>query len=440
MKLSGWAKHPKINTKLHRPNNINELSSLVSSGDLIARGNGRSYGDSSVSLGNTIDMRSFNRLISFDENSGRLVAESGVILGDVIKTFFPKGWFPAVVPGTKFVTLGGMVAADVHGKNHHLDGSFGGHIDWLDIVCADGKLRRCSPTSDPELFRWTIGGMGLTGIIVRLAFRLQRVSSGWIKQKTMIAKNISEVMEFFEKYKSTKYSVAWIDCLQSGRSLGRSVIMLGEHSDKNELQKDQLRNVYPAPAKALINISLNCPAIILNRWTARIFNFIYFWKAKLNQANKNIDWNSYFFPLDTIINWNRLYGKRGFLQFQCVIPIDRSRDAMERLLIAIAQSNTSPFLAVLKKLGHQDSHFSFPMHGYTLAVDFPANEKTFNLMKMLELIVLEYGGRFYLAKEACMSRHVFEKSDQRIEKFRHYRKKTGVASTFMSAQSSRLGL
>lgn len=440
MKLSGWANYPKINTKLHRPININELLSLVSSGDLIARGNGRSYGDSSVSPGNTIDMRSFNRLISFDKNSGQLVAESGVILGDVIETFFPKGWFPAVVPGTKFVTLGGMAAADVHGKNHHLDGSFGDHIDWLDIVCADGKLRRCSRTSDPELFLWTIGGMGLTGIIVKLAFRLRRVSSGWIKQKTTVAKNISEAMEFFEKYKSSKYSVAWIDCLQSGENLGRSVIMLGEHSDKKELQKDKLRNVYPAPANAVMSVGLNFPAIFLNRWTARIFNFIYFWKFKVNQGNKYIDWNSYFFPLDTVIDWNRLYGKRGFLQFQCVIPIDQSRDAMERLLIAIAKSNTSPFLAVLKKLGHQDSRFSFPMHGYTLAIDFPANGKTFNLLNKLELIVLEYGGRFYLAKDACISRHVFEKSDQRIEKFRHYRKKAGVRSTFMSAQSSRLGL
>ncbi|MDC0955059.1 FAD-binding oxidoreductase [Alphaproteobacteria bacterium] len=440
MKLSGWARYPVIDSELHKPDTIEELALLVRKGNVIARGNGRSYGDSAVSHGGTIDMRSFNRLISFDQSLGQLVAEVGVLLADVIDTFLPRGWFPNVVPGTKFVTLGGMVAADIHGKNHHLDGSFGNHIDWLDVFCADGELRRCSLDSNPELFKWTIGGMGLTGIIVRVAFRLKRVNTGWIEQKTRIANNISETMECFAKYQHAEYSVAWIDCLQTGNKLGRSIVMLGEHCQKKDLPKLKLRQLYPVQKKQIVKACIDFPSFVLNRWTVRVFNLIYFWNAKIRPAEKTVELSSYFFPLDWIANWNRLYGKRGFMQFQCVIPIGRSEEALQKLLTAISQSEASPFLAVLKRFGNQDGHFSFPMEGYTLAVDFAVSEKALRLMKQLELITLGYDGRFYLAKDGCLTRDIFEKSDKRIEKMKQYRNSVGAVSAFRSAQSDRLGL
>lgn len=216
MKLSGWGCYPVIETNVVAPRNDDEVMNLIQNGNTIARGNGRAYGDCAVSNTNTIHMKHLNRLLAFDTDSGQLVAEAGVLLADVIETFLSRGWFPAVTPGTKFVTLGGMVAADVHGKNHHKDGSFGNYVDWIDVLTANHSIQRCSRTTNPELFAWTIGGMGLTGIILRIAMRLRPVSSAWIEQRTIAADNITHAIELFEQSKNSTYSVAWIDCLQTG--------------------------------------------------------------------------------------------------------------------------------------------------------------------------------------------------------------------------------
>ena len=230
MKLSGWGRFPEIDAQVAVPRSADELLKLIQQGKAIARGNGRAYGDSAVSASNTIHMKHFNRMLAFDAKSGQLVAEAGVLLADVIEAFLPRGWFPAVTPGTKFVTLGGMIAADVHGKNHHKDGSFGTYVDWIDVATADGTVQRCSKTEDTELFEWTIGGMGLTGVMLRAAIRLRPVSSAWIEQRTLVANNIKHAIELFEQSQDATYSVAWIDCLQTGPAVGRSLVMLGEHA------------------------------------------------------------------------------------------------------------------------------------------------------------------------------------------------------------------
>lgn len=260
MKLSGWGRHNPQDCRISKPRDEDSLRARVAEGGLIARGNGRSYGDSAMSAANTVDMRGFDRMLGFDGETGQLVAEAGVMLDDIITTFLPRGWFPWVTPGTRFVTLGGMIAADVHGKNHHLHGSFGAFVDWIDLMGPDGQVRRCGPLDNSDLFAATLGGMGLTGVILRAAFRLRRVETGFIRQETIATANLTETLAAFEAHQSATYSVAWIDCLASGDSLGRSLITLGEHASVGDLPR---RN-RTAPSRRPPSRNAQC------RWMRRV--------------------------------------------------------------------------------------------------------------------------------------------------------------------------
>lgn len=440
MKLSGWAKYPEIDSKVSTPYKTEDIIKLVKKGNVIARGNGRSYGDSAISLENTIHMKNFNKIISFDSKTGQLIAESGVLLKDILKISIPKGWFPFVTPGSKFVTIGGMIAADVHGKNHHKEGSFSNYVDWIEIIDNQGTKRRCSSTENPDLFTWTNGGMGLTGIILCAAIRLRPITTGWIKQKTLIAKNIDEAIDIFENSLDSTYSVGWIDCLQKGKNIGRSVIMLGEHANKNDMPEKKLGSIFEIPIKKKRTMLVNFPNWFLNKWSNKLFNNLYYWYNKRQPRDKLIDWDSFFYPLDSILGWNKIYGRKGFAQFQCVIPQNESRKGLRALLEKIESENLGSFLAVIKRFGEQESKFSFPMKGYTLALDFPINDKALKLMNDLDIITLKYNGRFYLAKDSRMSKETFYKSDKRSEIFRLFRKKQNTDNIFNSAQSTRLGL
>ena len=231
--LSGWGRFPKFYTKELTPKSESQLFEILTNNkSFIPRGNGRSYGDSAVNKNITINMTKMNKFLSWNQNSGELIAESGVLIADIIQTFLPKGWFPFVTPGTKFVTLGGAIACDVHGKNHHKEGSFGNYVNWIEIVIGNNKIIKCSPSKNSKLFHWTIGGMGLTGIIIRCSIKLKKVESGWISQKNIINKNLDETIKSFYEHEDSTYSVAWIDCFASGNSFGRSILMLGEHVKK----------------------------------------------------------------------------------------------------------------------------------------------------------------------------------------------------------------
>ncbi|MRU15696.1 FAD-binding oxidoreductase [Roseovarius sp. A21] len=440
MKLSGWGRYPTIDAQVTAPRSTDELANLVKEGSAIARGNGRAYGDSAVSPTNTIHMKHFNRMLAFDEESGQLVAEAGVLLADVIEAFLPRGWFPSVTPGTKFVTLGGMIAADVHGKNHHKDGSFGSYVDWIDIFTADGTVQRCSQTENTELFEWTIGGMGLTGVILRAAIRLRPVTSAWIEQTTLAADNITHAIELFENSLDATYSVAWIDCLQTGEELGRSLVMLGEHAQATSVPLRYRKQPFQMPAKRKLNIPVDVPGWVLNSFSVRAFNALYYWNGKRRPKRQIVDWDSYFYPLDSVLGWNKIYGPHGFAQFQCVIPLSQAEDGLTELLAAIASAGAGSFLAVLKRFGAQESRFSFPMEGYTLALDFPVNRKSLALMNELDSITLQHNGRFYLAKDSRMQRDVFLQSDRRAEDYSKYRRDESVSAAYSSAQSERLGL
>jgi decaprenylphospho-beta-D-ribofuranose 2-oxidase len=440
MKLSGWGKYPLIKATVHRPTRLEEIPAIIKKGQTIARGKGRAYGDSAINPHSTIDMTACNRLLAFNPKSGQLVAEAGVSLADIIAIFVPRGWFPPVVPGTKFVTLGGMVAADVHGKNHHKDGSFGRYVDWLDIVEADGKTIRCSRRKNAKLFDYTIGGMGLTGVITRVAIRLRSITSSSIKKQTITADNVSHTLSLFEKHHDSHYSVAWIDCLATGRALGRSVLFLGEHAGPDEWPAERRRTSLNMPLKNKLQVPFDLPSWTLNRLTVGLFNSLYFRRACKQPPESIVDLDSFFFPLDNILGWNKIYGRRGFLQFQCVLPIESCEAGLNALLSLISESGVSPFLAVLKKLGPEEGGISFPMDGYTLALDFSVTDRAMRLQRALEQHTLKHNGRFYLAKDAVIPADVFAQSDDRIKTFEKFRSDRGSDKQFASSQSKRLGL
>lgn len=440
MNLSGWGRYPILDAQVKNPRSEQEIFDFLAKGNAIARGNGRSYGDSSLSESNTISMKYFDRILSFNRETGQLVVEAGVILSDLIETFLPSGWFPYVTPGTKYVTVGGMIAADVHGKNHHKDGSFGRYVEWIDIVVASGEVKRCSRTENSELFEWTIGGMGLTGIILRAAIRFRPIKSAWIVQKTIAAQNIKQAIEIFEKSKDYTYSVAWIDCLKKGSGLGRSLVMLGEHASTEELPPNFVKRPLFSPLKRKVSVPFEFPNWVLNKFSVRFFNAIYFWYRKHQSKNQIVDWDSYFYPLDKLINWNKIYGTKGFAQYQSVVPLTQAESGLCELLETISNSGSGSFLSVLKRFGPQDSRFSFPMEGYTLALDFPISNRNLNLMTELDKITMKHGGRFYLAKDARLSKQDFLKSEKRAIDFIKYRKSGVAADVYNSAQSERLGL
>ncbi|MEM7720886.1 MAG: FAD-binding oxidoreductase [Pseudomonadota bacterium] len=436
--LSGWGRYPKVPCRVIRARSDADVTEAIADAPLIARGNGRSYGDPSLNPDMTLDMTGMDRMLSFDADTGVLVAEAGVLLGDVITACLPQGWFPSVTPGTKFITLGGAIAADVHGKNHHCDGSFGAFVDWIDLVGPDAEVIRVTPQDD--LFHWTLGGMGLTGVILRAQIRLTKVESAWIEQDMRPTANLSETMDEIEATRDVPYSVAWIDCTTQGLHMGRSLVMLGRHARKVDLPRKKRLDPFGIPPKSRKRMPIDLPGFALNSATLGAFNTAYYWNGKRKAGKSLLDWDSYFYPLDAILDWNRVYGRRGFLQFQCALPHDTARDGLKALMKRITASGLGSPLAVLKQFGPQDGRFSFPMPGYTLALDFPATDRSLTLMDRLDAITLDHGGRFYLAKDARMPKDVLDKSDPRAEAFARMRKQTGLSDRFRSVQSERLGL
>ena len=440
MILSGWGRYRAQDCQVAAPRSEADLRALLGQGALIARGNGRAYGDSACNPRQTALMHRFNRLLAFDEASGQLTVEAGVMLSDVIAAMLPRGWFPPVTPGTKFVTIGGMIAADVHGKNHHQSGSFGGFVDWIDVMLADGTVRRASPTVEPDLFGWTIGGMGLTGVILRAAFRMIPVPSGWIRQTLIPTADLDATMAAFDAAQGVTYSVAWIDCLSTGAGLGRALVMLGEHADPADLPPAQAAHPYVTPPRRKLTVPFDAPGLALNRLTVRAFNALYYRKGLRAAGQSLVDWDRYFYPLDAILGWNRIYGRKGFAQFQCALPLATAQSGLRALLQAISASGQGSFLSVIKRFGPQASRISFPMEGYTLALDFPVTAATLALMERLDSLTLAHGGRFYLAKDSRMRPETLHASDPRLAAFRAWRDTGNCTGHFASAQSERLKL
>lgn len=441
MKLGGWGRYPLRETRLLVPRDEEELAAILRREEcLIARGVGRAYGDAAISPGVTLGLQRFNRMCAFDADTGRLVAEAGVTLEEILDTFLPRGWFPTVTPGTKYVTLGGMIAADVHGKNHHRDGSFASCVDWIEVMETDGTVQRLSRTQHPERFAWTLGGMGLTGLVLRAAIRLRPIETAWIRQTTIPAPNLEAAMQAFEEYDAATYSVAWIDCLGQGERLGRSLVMLGEHARRDELPPDRASRPLCAPLRPKRHVPFDLPSSLLNRHSVAAFNALYYALGERSRGERLVDWDRYFYPLDAILGWNRIYGRRGFVQFQCALPHEHARDGLTALLQATARAGAGSFLAVLKRFGATPGGtFSFPLPGYTLALDFPVTPDTLELLETLDRITLEHGGRFYLAKDARLTAKTLHAADERAATLRAFRQDARL-TRFTSYLSRRLSL
>lgn len=390
-------------------------------GHVLPFGNGRSYGDSNLNEGGALLLgRQLDRFIEFDPASGRLRCEAGVLLEEIIRLVLPQGWFLPVTPGTQFVTVGGAIANDVHGKNHHVAGSFGNHVAGFEVLRSDGARLWCSPDENPQLFAATIGGLGLTGLITWAELRLRRVANPWMDSETVRFSNLGEFFELSQaSERDFEYTVSWIDCAFSGKRLGRGLFNRANHAPA-VMDPSALPKGATLESPRSLKVPLTPPVSLINSLSLKSFNTLYFHRQGPDQVRGLQHYRPFFYPLDALLEWNRIYGPRGFYQYQCVVPHEKAFAATQRLLEAIAASGMGSFLAVLKQFGEPASlgMLSFPCPGTTLALDFPnQGPRLHKLFAVLDRIVLEAGGRLYVAKDGRMPGDVFRAGYPRLPEF-----------------------
>ena len=433
--ITNWNNYPVVEASEISFDYEKEIASKLSHTS-IPHGNGRCYGDASLSS-EVVNTLRYDKILAFDEVNGIITCQSGLLLSDLLQIAVPRGWFLPVTPGTKFITVGGAVASDVHGKNHHVDGSFSRHIISMSVLTGTGETFLCSASNRPDLFWATCGGMGLTGIILDVKFRLKRISSAFIRQKQIKARNLDEIMTLFEQNTDATYSVAWIDCLKGGRNFGRSILILGEHASVDEVKTE---HPLVPKEKALFTVPLYFPSFVLNGFSVKVFNALYYAKNYKKIMDSVVHYDGFYYPLDSILSWNKIYGKKGFVQYQFVLPLESSRSGLIDILKRINQRGTGSFLAVLKLFGEQDDLISFPMKGYTLALDFPIRPGLFEFLDELDRIVADYGGRIYLSKDARMKKEIFWNTYPHARDFKQILARYDPDNRFVSHLSERLTL
>lgn len=379
----------------------------VAPDSLLGYGNGRSYGDTCLNpRGTVVDMRTLNRIILFDDATGLLHVEAGALLADVIAHVAPRRFFPPVVPGTQFVTIGGAIANDVHGKNHHHRGTFGAHVERLTLLRSDGQVYECSRLVNEHLFAATIGGMGLTGLILSAQIRMMRVPSIDVAQRAIPFATLDEYFALAEAADAeNEYAVAWIDQLASGGRSGRGILLTGNHTSRDAMMTTR--------RKARLSVPFTPPFGLVNRPFLKVFNSVYRWANGRRSATAAVGHQSFFFPLDSVRHWNRLYGPRGLHQHQSVIPLDTATRTVPALLAATHEARQGSFLTVLKRFGAMPSPglLSFPRPGYTLTLDFPNHgSRTLALLEELDRITVGAGGAVNPYKDARMSPETFAAS------------------------------
>jgi len=416
--LESWGRYPKPESQRVIP--VEWASSPLprTSGSMLPRGMGRSYGDSCLNDGGVLlTTAGLNRFIAFDKERGIISCEAGVTLEQVLNLVVPHGWFLPVTPGTKFVSVAGAVANDVHGKNHHVRGCFGNHVRRLELVRSDGDRVVCSIEDNPELFRATIGGMGLTGLITWVEFALIPVKNPFIAADSFKMKGLDAFFEHTAESEKIEYTVSWVDSLAKGHSLGKGLFMRGDHAGDDVKKRD------PGPPRPLATIPFDFPEWVLNRLSMKAFNILYYQKQLPAHARGVQHYNPFFYPLDVLNHWNRIYGKRGFIQYQCVLPFDGDKAPTAAVLDRVARSGTGSFLTVVKMFGTIKSPgmMSFPRPGITLTFDFPMDgELTLKLCDDLDAIVREAKGALYPAKDARMSPEMFRLSFPKWEEFARF--------------------
>lgn len=416
--LLSWGRYPdqpQVPHAVHWPEEVSKGLAAIASierGGALAFGCGRSYGDSCLAeSGHVLAMQGMDRILAVNWETGTVLAQAGLTLAELIRIALPHGWFLTVTPGTKFVTLGGAVANDVHGKNHHGMGTFGRHVKHLVMQRSDEGVTQCSRSRRPDLFAATVGGLGLTGVILAVELQLRKVVTSEIELRCIRFGGIDEFFELSQVHDAAhEYTVAWIDCMASGRQTGRGHYMAGNHAQDGELA---------VARPGGLSMPFDPPISLVNSLSLRAFNTLYYHRQQKKELASRVGYDPFFYPLDRILRWNRMYGRAGFQQYQCVVPQADGPEVIRAVMQQIARSGTGSFLAVLKQCGELASPglLSFPLHGVSLALDFPqrdlVNERLFG---MLDALVHEAGGRLYPAKDAHMSATHFKQAYPHWEK------------------------
>lgn len=431
MSISGWGRYPRRDSEVLLPRTVADCRRALLGGAVTPRGLGRSYGDSSIGP-RVLSTTALDRFVDFDTATGLVTCEAGVSLSTVVEVAVPRGWFLPVTPGTRWVTIGGAIASDVHGKNHHVAGSFSDHVVRMRVLTASGEVVETSRSTHPDLFHATCGGMGLTGLVLEATVRMIPVRSRNIVEVISKAPRLDAALDLFDERRDATYSVGWIDLAAQGAHLGRSLVMDGEHAEDGDLSM---------PRRSVLGMPFDAPSGMLNRFTIRAFNALYYARVRRPVTQHVVDHEPFFYPLDRISDWNRFYGRQGLLQWQCLIPEAAGRATLREVVRLIAGSGLASPLAVVKAFGPgNDNHLSFPAQGYTLAVDLKVAPQAFALCDRLDDLVISAGGRLYLTKDSRMSPESFRRSYPRVDEFEEVRRRWGAAGFFSSDQSRRLGL
>ncbi|MCX2742283.1 FAD-binding oxidoreductase [Mangrovivirga sp. M17] len=429
-----------IETKLKQLTGIDQYESILNFDEPnIVRGLGRSYGDQAV-LANGFTLKNrMSRIIAFDEDTGLLKAESGISIAEIIEVFINKGWFPPIVPGTKFVTLGGAIANDIHGKAHHVDGTFVNCVSEFTMITPEKGRLICSRSENEEIFYAAFGGLGLLGWIDTVTIQLKKIETSYFKTEAVKVSNLREMIDAFSEYdQNYRYSVAWFDPLAKGESLGKGVLSLGNIARLGEIDSGKQKYPLKLHSQKKLDLPMFLPNFALNKLSGQILNKI----IEYSQANapELTHYDKFFFPLDAIGQWNRGYGTRGFIQYQFVIPMNDEYKILKEAMNLISSSDCTPFLNVLKKMGEGSKYLSFPMEGFTLAIDFPISKKLPALIRKLDDLILSAGGRVYLGKDAFLGKEVFRKMYPQWEEWQNVKLQLDPEGKIQNETSKRLGL
>jgi len=444
--LWGWGRYPRVSATCTRPERISEARAALADRDgapVLAHGLGRSYGDAALLRdGRVVLTRRLDRMLGFDAETGWVRCEAGVSIADLIATFAPRGFFPPVVPGTKFVTVAGALANDIHGKNHHVDGCWSDHVRNVEMLTAAGEQVICDAEQEPELFWATAGGLGLTGLILAMDVKLVPIGGPYIEMESIRVESLDHFFEVSAESAGFSHTVSWVDCVTTGRAMGRGIFMRGRYAPPGVDGDDGLAMRLEKLLGPMLDVPVDGPSWLLNKATVTLFNQAYFHRHPKGRKSSIVHFEPFFFPLDALQNWNRLYGERGFLQYQLVVPPDPEHRAIRRILEEITGSGMASFLSVIKEFGDRDhGGLSFPRAGVTLALDIANHgQPLLDLLDRLDAIVLDAGGRLYLGKDARASRETFRRMYPRWEAWKAVRDKWDPDRVFQSELGRRLGL
>jgi decaprenylphospho-beta-D-ribofuranose 2-oxidase len=440
-RLSGWGAQLRADCLLVQPETTAQVRGSLDRHGTIARGLGRSYGDPALNSGGLVlGMSRLDRYLGFDEEAGVLRCEAGVSLGQIIADFAPRGFFPMITPGTKHVTIGGCIANDIHGKAHHVQGSFSACVTSMTVLLGRGDVVTASRTENADLFWASFGGMGLLGIVLDATLRLRRIETTYFRQKSVSADSLEAMLEALEEHDRVfPYSVVTIDPLAVGARLGRGILTLGDHASLGELPAKLARRPLRVSGPSKLSVPFDLPSFTLNPLSIRLVNAVM--KHMLVNKPAFDHYDPFFFPLDMIEHWNRGYGRRGFAQYQFVVPFEDGARRLRELLTVIMSSGQLPFLNVLKRFGPEsEGLLSFPRAGYTFAIDFPVRKNLGGLIKRLDAMVLDAGGRIYLGKDAFVDAPTFRAMYPRVPQWLQAKRKYDPDGVFVSDLARRVGL